>query len=76
MGTTPRSAEAPLSLRAANLARMMQLWADLLRVMQRTLSPIADLGIRLWLAQIFFVSGVLKVSNWTTRCCLPPTSTR
>jgi NADH dehydrogenase/putative oxidoreductase len=42
----------------------MQAWADVVRFTQRTLSPIADLAIRLWLAQIFFVSGVLKVSNW------------
>ena len=26
--------------------------------------PWLDLAIRLWLAQIFFVSGVLKTTNW------------
>lgn len=28
------------------------------------IAPILDLGIRLWLAAIFWVSGVLKVTNW------------
>jgi uncharacterized membrane protein YphA (DoxX/SURF4 family) len=64
MPTTAATTAAPMSLRAAGLARFMQAWADALRFMQRTLDPLVDLAIRLWLAQIFFVSGVLKVSHW------------
>jgi NADH dehydrogenase/putative oxidoreductase len=64
MSTTGSSIAAPLSLRAAGVARAMQLWADLLRFMQRSLGPVVDLAMRLWLAQIFFVSGLLKVSQW------------
>jgi NADH dehydrogenase/putative oxidoreductase len=55
---------APLSARAGRLADLMGLWADAARVGERALGPLADLAVRLWLAQIFFVSGVLKVSNW------------
>jgi NADH dehydrogenase/putative oxidoreductase len=54
----------PLAARAGRLADAMRLWADAVRVAQRTLGPLADLLIRLWLAQVFFVSGVLKASNW------------
>jgi NADH dehydrogenase/putative oxidoreductase len=64
MNRTDSSTVAPLSLRAARLATFMQVWADVLAFMQRTLGPLAELATRLWLAQIFFVSGVLKVSNW------------
>jgi NADH dehydrogenase/putative oxidoreductase len=64
MGTTTSTPAVPLSLRAAGLARAMQGWADLLQFLQRTLGPVADLLIRVWLAEIFFVSGVLKASNW------------
>ncbi len=31
---------------------------------EKTLWPVLDLLIRLWLAQVFFVSGVLKAANW------------
>jgi NADH dehydrogenase/putative oxidoreductase len=54
----------PLAARAGRLADAMRLWSDAVRVAQRTLGPLADLLIRLWLAQVFFVSGVLKASNW------------
>jgi NADH dehydrogenase/putative oxidoreductase len=30
----------------------------------RALAPVVDLLIRLWLAEAFFVSGVLKAANW------------
>jgi NADH dehydrogenase/putative oxidoreductase len=55
---------APLGARAGRLADLMGLWADAVRVGERTLGPLADMAVRLWLAQIFFVSGILKVSNW------------
>lgn len=35
-----------------------------LDLVDRGIAPILDLGIRLWLAAIFWVSGVLKVTNW------------
>ena len=40
--------------------------AEALRLI-RTLSwPCIDLGFRLWLAQLFFASGLIKVGNWQT----------
>lgn len=40
-------------------------WAGTgLRGAQTTLWPVLDLVVRLWLAQAFFVSGVLKAANW------------
>jgi NADH dehydrogenase/putative oxidoreductase len=60
----PNPTSTPLAARAGRLADAMRLWADAVRMAQRTLGPLADLLIRLWLAQVFFVSGVLKVSNW------------
>lgn len=31
---------------------------------QRSMGPVFDLVVRLWLAQMFFVSGVLKAADW------------
>jgi putative oxidoreductase len=33
---------------------------------ERSIAPLVHLAIRLWLAQSFLVSGILKVSNWDT----------
>ncbi|HZP86341.1 MAG TPA: FAD-dependent oxidoreductase [Burkholderiales bacterium] len=54
----------PISVRARHLAQAMALWAEAVRLCERTFGPLVDLAVRLWLAQAFFVSGVLKVSNW------------
>ena len=37
-----------------------------LRFSERSLGPVADLVIRLALAQVFFLSGVLKLADWDT----------
>jgi NADH dehydrogenase/putative oxidoreductase len=55
---------APASVRFARIARLMQLWSDSVRFLQRTLGPIVDLVVRLALAQVFVVSGLLKAANW------------
>ena len=40
-------------------------WAAFaIRGAEQTLWPLLDVVIRLWLAQVFFVSGVLKAANW------------
>ena len=36
-----------------------------IRAVEATLSPILAVVIRLWLAQIFFVSAILKLANWS-----------
>lgn len=46
------------------IPRLMGWVAAIIKFAERTLGPIADLGIRLWLAQIFFVSGLIKLTNW------------
>lgn len=37
---------------------------DLLRLAQRAAWPVLDLLIRLWLAQTFWVSGIVKLHDW------------
>ena len=39
-------------------------------VLERYLAPLLDLGIRLWLAQVFFLSGLTKISSWDTTLSL------
>jgi len=34
------------------------------------LSPVLDLGIRLWLANAFFASGLTKIQSWSTTLTL------
>lgn len=51
--------------RRANLiAAFLGQTNDVLRIAEVTLYPVLDLIIRLWLAQIFWVSGILKLANW------------
>jgi NADH dehydrogenase FAD-containing subunit/uncharacterized membrane protein YphA (DoxX/SURF4 family) len=47
-----------------NLPRVISLHAELFRGICRLGWPILDLCVRVGLAQAFFVSGVLKVTNW------------
>jgi putative oxidoreductase len=35
-----------------------------------TLSPIVDLGVRLWVANVFFTSGMTKIQNWSSTVSL------
>jgi putative oxidoreductase len=44
--------------------RLLGLHAEWFRVSRGVLWPLLDLGVRITLAQAFFVSGVLKVTNW------------
>ena len=32
--------------------------------LQESLAPVLDLGLRLWLANAFFKSGLTKIQNW------------
>jgi uncharacterized membrane protein YphA (DoxX/SURF4 family) len=38
--------------------------SEVFRFAQRSAGPLVELAIRLWLAQIFLVSGLLKAANW------------
>src|SRR6516225_11185889 len=55
------------------IARSVNIHAAWFRLARVTIWPFIDLGIRIWLAQIFFVSGVLKVTNWHTALDLAAT---
>ncbi len=48
------------------LARVLGTWFDVFRIGGGPAAAILDLVIRLWIAEIFFVSGVLKIANWQT----------
>ncbi len=50
--------------RANVIAAFLKRVDEALRVAEVTLYPFLDLAIRLWLAQLFWVSGVLKLANW------------
>jgi putative oxidoreductase len=51
----------------AALLQSLQATADFaFRTARHLVWPKVDLAIRLWLAEIFFVSGVLKLSAWST----------
>ncbi len=39
---------------------------DAVRFAQRAGWPLLDLAVRLWLAQAYFVSGIVKLTNWQT----------
>src|SRR5258708_11914658 len=52
---------------AAALLRFSRLSTDFsVRVLRGLAWPKVELAIRLWLAQIYFVSGVLKLTHWDT----------
>ena len=55
------------------VARIVNTHVGLFRLARFAAWPFIDLGTRLWLAQIFFVSGVLKVTNWHTALDLAAT---
>jgi putative oxidoreductase len=58
MATTfSATARAPIWARGVNLG------AALIRFAERWLAPVVFLAIRLWMAEIFFRSGLLKIQN-------------
>jgi len=40
--------------------------SDVSRIAERTVGPLLDLFIRLWLSGIFWASGMVKLQSWTT----------
>lgn len=50
--------------RAARLARAIDFYARVLGVGTAIVAPWFDLALRLWIADAFFVSGVLKLADW------------
>lgn len=54
---------APLVARAVALLRST-------RNGLQTLAPVADLGVRLFVANVFFASGLTKIANWASTVSL------
>src|SRR6516164_8839945 len=55
---------------ATSIARVISIAVDTMHLAERSLGPLLDLFIRLWLAQSFFVSGLVKAANWQTALLL------
>jgi NADH dehydrogenase FAD-containing subunit/uncharacterized membrane protein YphA (DoxX/SURF4 family) len=52
--------------KAAELVAVIFQWAeDATRIAEKTVGPLLDLFIRLWLAGIFWASGMVKLQSWT-----------
>jgi len=63
----PRWAE---QFAAVQIARLISFAVDAIHVAERSAAPLLDLFIRLWLAQSFFASGLVKAANWHTALLL------
>ena len=48
------------------LSKFFSLHVNFFRTLKVAAWPLIDLAMRVWLAQIFFVSGVIKVTHWQT----------
>src|SRR5258706_5117564 len=48
------------------LPTLLGLDADAFSLVRRACWPLLDLGFRVWLAQQFFVSGLIKITHWDT----------
>ena len=68
MSVLPHSMNLPLcwSGALAWLPRVVLAHAHVLRALRASVWPLLDVMARLWLAQTFFVSGVIKLTNWQT----------
>ncbi len=51
-------------------APVFEAWENSVEACGQTLGPLLDLVIRLWLAKIFFVSGVVKTATWASTVML------
>ena len=54
---------APVGI-GSRFAPYLEGWEDTVLLCERALAPVLDLAVRLWIAHIFFVSGVLKTTTW------------
>lgn len=47
------------------LAPLLRLGTEAIRLLERWATPLFDLGIRLYVAEIFLRSGLLKLTDWS-----------
>jgi NADH dehydrogenase FAD-containing subunit/uncharacterized membrane protein YphA (DoxX/SURF4 family) len=69
MGAPAVGQSAPRRASGA-LRRTFATYAGTVTALQRGVGPLLDLYVRLWLAQGFFVSGLLKAANWDNALAL------
>jgi len=67
MNTDSNSADVA---RADRIAGSVDVVATTLRFLERTAGPVVDLVVRAWIAQMFFVSAVVKLANWNNALLL------
>lgn len=53
----------------AALAPLLRLWSRFVAALE-ALQPVAQLGARLYVAQVFFMSGLTKIHDWDTTLAL------
>jgi NADH dehydrogenase FAD-containing subunit/uncharacterized membrane protein YphA (DoxX/SURF4 family) len=70
MDTAIARKQTPPHRASGGLRRAFAGYAGTVTALQRVIAPLLDLYVRLWLAQGFFVSGLLKVSNWDNALAL------
>lgn len=56
-----------LSLKGSSPGRLLR---SSFHLMEDFLSPLLDLGIRLWMANVFWTSGLAKIQSWATTLSL------
>ena len=49
--------------------KLRRAWNQLVTVLNLA-SPLVDLGVRLWLVNVFFTSGMTKIANWDSTLSL------
>ena len=63
MHTLTQTTRLPLAVAFANLGRRMGHGLDFI-------APVADLAVRLWVANAFFRSGLVKIQSWESTIAL------
>ena len=54
----------------APIKRVVQLYGRITDLLERFGAPLFDLGVRLWIAQVFFLSGRTKLRDWDSTISL------
>jgi NADH dehydrogenase/putative oxidoreductase len=70
MSTVPETRHAAQLAMRSKLGDVMQRVAAALRVVELGAAPLVDLAVRLLVAQVFFVSAVLKLADWDNAIAL------
>lgn len=61
---------AMLGYRSPSAAGRMQMTLKALHVFLDSIAPLADLAVRLWVANVFFKSGLVKLQSWESTLSL------